>query len=154
LRGNRVKVDRVWCREKICGEKDANESPHVAIVRRNAQGCRGGDAACAKLSGDLLSEGQGVQQDNAEAVKWFRRAADSKRRCRQVLPWLLLQSGTVCRRSFAGAKWFREAARGGDPAAQFNLGVLYETGQGCPKIYAEAVSGIDAGQSRVIECTV
>jgi hypothetical protein len=63
--------------------------------------------------GVAYANGRGVPQDHAEAVKWWRLAAE--------------------------VKWWRLAAEQGLANAQFNLGVAYHLGKGVPQDHAEAV---------------
>src|SRR6266700_1691272 len=84
-----------------------------------------GDAAAQCSLGICYQTGQGVQQDYAEAVKWFRRAADQNATAAQCYLGVCYQTGQGVPQEFGqAAKWFREAAEQGDPAAQFNLGAL------------------------------
>ena len=69
--------------------------------------------------GLMYDNGQGVQQDHAEAVKWFRKAAEQD--------------------DAEAAKWYRKAAEQGIVVAQFNIGVMYAGGEGVPQNHTEAV---------------
>jgi TPR repeat protein len=69
--------------------------------------------------GLMYDKGQGVPQDYAEAMKWYRKAAEQG--------------------NAKAVKWYRKAAEQGLPEAQFNLGLMYDKGQGVPQDYAEAV---------------
>jgi hypothetical protein len=69
--------------------------------------------------GLMYDKGQGVPQDYAEAVKWYRKAAEQG--------------------NAKAVKSYRKAAEQGNAEAQFNLGLMYDKRQGVPQNYAEAV---------------
>ena len=99
-----------------------------------------GDAQAQCYLGVCYQNGQGVEQNHQEAVKWFRKAADQDDPVAQCYLGVCYWMGQGVPQEFGeAAKWLREAAEQADPAAQFNFGMLYETGQGVPQNYAEAV---------------
>ena len=99
-----------------------------------------GDAQAQCYLGVCFQNGQGVEQDYQEAVKWYRRSAEQNDPVAQCYLGVCYLNGAGVPQEFGeAAKWLREAAEQDDPAAQFNLGMLYETGQGVPQNYAEAV---------------
>ncbi|MGB7631437.1 MAG: tetratricopeptide repeat protein [Candidatus Deferrimicrobium sp.] len=69
--------------------------------------------------GLMYEMGQGVPRDYAEALKWYRRAAEQG--------------------NAKALKWYRKAAEQGNAEAQFNLGLMYDERLGVPQDYAEAV---------------
>lgn len=74
--------------------------------------------------------GQGVAADAAEAVRWFRAAAEGGRV--EGMKWLadLYFSGTgIERDDVAGLSWLQRAAQASDTDARFLLGKLYWQGQ-------------------------
>lgn len=48
----------------------------VSDFRENLQAAEQGDADAQNNLGAMYAEGQGVRQDDTEAVRWFRQAAD------------------------------------------------------------------------------
>jgi len=93
--------------------------------------------------GNKYDDGQGVPQDFAEAVKWYRMAADQGYAGAQVMLGFLgvmYEKGQGVPQDDAEAvKRGRKAAEQGDAGAQNNLGVMYFQGQGVPQDYAKAV---------------
>jgi len=78
-----------------------------------------GDASAQYNLGLMYDNGQGVPEDYAEAVRWYRLAVEQ---------------------SVADAvKWYRLTADQNDTHAQINLGAMYDNGQGVPQDDAEAV---------------
>ena len=84
--------------------------------------------------------GQGVQQDDSEAVKWFRKAADQGYADAEFYLGRSYEGGVGVPRNYAEAvKWFGKAADQGHANAQNDIGVAYLNGQGVPQNYFEAV---------------
>ena len=81
-----------------------------------------------------------MQKDAAEAVKWYRRAAEQGHANAQCNLGWCYDSGTGVQKDAAeAAKWYRRAAEQGHARAQCNLGVCYGNGTGVQKDAAEAV---------------
>jgi TPR repeat protein len=81
----------------------------------------------------------GVAQDQAEAAKWFRKAADQgyvKAQC--DLGACYFNGSGVAKDEVEGAKWYRKAADRGHDLAQFELGVCYRNGEGVARNEVEA----------------
>jgi TPR repeat protein len=76
--------------------------------------------------GVLYQNGCGVQQDYAEAARYFRKGADANHAASQMnLGYLYDQGWGVERDRGQAAAWYRRAAEQGLAGAQFNLGDLY-----------------------------
>ena len=87
----------------------------------------------------MYSTGEGVPQDDGEAVKWFRLAADQGNASAQFSLGNMYRTGEGVPQDYGEAvKWFRLAADQGDVWAQLRLGVMYQMGQGVPQDDAEA----------------
>ena len=83
--------------------------------------------------------GEGVTKDSAEAVKWYRKAAEQGNADGQNLLGLSYYSGEGVAKDLAEAvKWYRKAAEQGNVDAQFALGSMYQSGTGVPRNYTEA----------------
>jgi len=88
----------------------------------------------------MYYRGQGVPQDDAEAVKWFRVAAEQGEATAQFNLGFMYLKGQGVPQDYAKAvKWYRLAAEQGHADAQFNLGLMYADGQRVPQDDAEAV---------------
>ena len=90
--------------------------------------------------GDRYHRGAGVEQSHAEAVKWWRRAAERGYADAQFALGLCYGKGEGVEKNFAEAvKWWRRAAEQNHAGAQFNLGLAHYKGDGVEKSHAEAV---------------
>jgi len=87
----------------------------------------------------MYANGQGVPQDSAEALKWYRKAAEQGNAAAQFNLGVMYDNGQGVPQDRAEAlQWFRKAADQGSASAQFNVGVAYLKGQGVPQDYVEA----------------
>ena len=90
--------------------------------------------------GLMYANGQGVPQDNAEALKWLHKAADQGNAAAQYNLGAMYAKGQGVPQDNAEAlQWISKAADQGFAAAQFNLGAMYADGLGVPKSDIEAV---------------
>jgi TPR repeat protein len=81
-----------------------------------------------------------VGKNEAEAVKWYRKAAEQGDAGAQLNLGVCYENGTGVAKDEAEAiKWYRLAAEQGCAGAQYNLGLYYGNGQGVVKDEAEAV---------------
>ena len=82
----------------------------------------------------MYDSGEGVPENDAEAVKWYRKAADQGDADAQYNLGVMYASGEGVPENDAEAvKWYRKAADQGDADAQHNLGVIYANGEGVPE---------------------
>lgn len=89
--------------------------------------------------GLLYFNGQGVPQNDAEAVKWFRKAADQGDSFAQHNLGVIYDTGRgVPQDPVEAVKWYQMAADHGLADAQYDLGQMYANGHGVPQDYARA----------------
>ena len=111
-------------------------APDVAGLRSLATE---GDAAAQFTLGDRYFNGEGVPQDNGEAVHWFRLAAEQGHaRAQASLGFMYAKGEGVPQDDGEALRWYRLAADQGYAAAQFSLGVTYANGEGVPQDDGEA----------------
>jgi TPR repeat protein len=98
----------------------------------------------------MYRHGQGVPQDYAEAVKWYRLAAEQGNASAQSNLGVMYRLGRGVPQDNAEAvKWYRRAAEQGNAKAQSNLGVMYGLGQGVPQDYVQAHLWFNLAASRL-----
>ena len=91
---------------------------------------------------DALKKGNEFfnQENYAEAVKWYRKAAEQGDAVAQCNLGVMYTTGQGVSQNYTEAvKWCRKAADQGDAQAQCILGVCYDNGLGVPQSYTEAV---------------
>ena len=98
-----------------------------------------GDADAQSNLGVMFERGQGVPQNNAEAVKWYRLAADQGLAQAQFNLGVMYDDGRgVPQDDVQAVQWYRLAADQGHARAQLNLGVMFGTGQGVKQDHVQA----------------
>ena len=87
--------------------------------------------------------GAGETQDDTEAAKWYRKAAEQGYALAQFNLAVMYDQGQgVARDQAEAAKWFRRAAEQGDAGAQFQMG------KRCQRDGFDAPIG-DAGEAKI-----
>jgi TPR repeat protein len=91
------------------------------------------------LGFDLMNSNDVANDDNVEAVKWFRKAAEQDFAPAQFhLGCSYAEGRGVAKNEVEAVKWYRKAAEQDEDDAQYNLGCCYGNGQGVEKDYVEA----------------
>ena len=89
--------------------------------------------------GDRYSLGEGVVDDDAEAVRWYRQAADRGYAPAQVDIGLMYDIGAGVEQDWAEALgWYKRAAKQRYPMGLAFLGQMHRDGKGVPKDGIEA----------------
>jgi len=89
--------------------------------------------------GEKYFKGQGVSRDYAEALRWYRKAADlgNAAACGRI--GVMYYTGDGVRQDYDEAlRWLRKSAELGSPEAAGTVGWMYEHGTGVRENYAEA----------------
>ena len=109
-------------------------------VRETKAKAAAGNAVAQYNLGVCYATGEAVAKDEAEAVKWFRKAAAQNLAQAQYNLGACYSTGAgVAKDEAEAAKWYRKAAAQNFAMAQFYLGFAYANGQGVAKNQAEAV---------------
>ncbi len=97
----------------------------------------------------MYRDGRGVPQDDAEAVRWYRLAADQGLADAQFSLGVMYAIGDgVPKDDAEAARWYRLAADQGYVSAQGNLGFMYDTGEGVPQDHVQAHMWFNLAASR------
>ncbi len=121
----------VWA-HRACGVEDIAGAASAAlprdVVRLRARAVAG-DAGAQLALGNAYDAGDGVPQDVARAIEWYRRAATRGHVEAQVsLALLYLDARQVPRDPARAVEWLERAAGRGDAFAQYTLGGVLESG--------------------------
>ena len=100
-----------------------------------------GSASAQRELGERYDAGRdGVTQDYAAAVGWYRRAADRGDARGQANLGFMYRDGRSVPQNYEEAvRWFRRAAEQGDAHGQSDLGAMYRDGRGVAQDDDEAV---------------
>ena len=104
--------------------------------------------------GLMYDFGQGIRENNAEALDWYRKAANKNDPRAEVALAQRLMDGRDIARDQAGAiSWYRKAAAQGQLTALLRLAVAYRDGQGVPKdvVLAHVFASKQIGKMDLIE---
>ena len=92
-----------------------------------------GDPDSQSTLGTMYYNGDGIDRDYSEAIKWIRTAALQGHVQAQVKLAFMYGNGLgVLEDDAKAASWYSIAAEKGDALAQYNLGVAYALGIGLP----------------------
>ena len=98
----------------------------------------------------MYAEGRGVSQDDAEAVTWYRKAAEQGHAEAQNNLGVMYNRGEGVPQDYTEAvTWYRKAAEQGHAYAQNNLGRMYANGDGVPQDNVEAHTWLNLAASRL-----
>lgn len=91
-----------------------------------------------------LGERYENEENNTEALKWYRKSAEQGYDAAQNILGVVYQHGDfgVSQDYLEAVKWYRKAAEQGNTDSQVSLGLLYGDGGGAPQVpqdYSEAV---------------
>ncbi len=111
----------------------ADEVPRLLALAAN-------DARVQTLLAYHYVDGAGVVKSDAEAIKWFRKAAEAGHAPAQNSLGFYYQKGLgLPKNEEEGVRWYRKAAAQDWATAQHNLGYSYQYGLGVKKDLKEAV---------------
>ena len=134
------------------GEKAYKRGDYATAYQEWLPFAAQGHAGAQANPGAMHAEGIGVPQDDAEAVKWFRKAAEQGDAGAQFNLGAIHANGDgVPQDDAEAAKWFRKAAEQGDADAQTNLGLRYANGVGVPEDYVRAFAWLNLAAAEGIK---
>jgi TPR repeat protein len=125
--GTSVSTASAGCQPPVFSQQEFSALKQQATI---------GDAAAQCGLGRMYALGKGVPRDYAQAIFWFRKAAEQGDAHAQYDLGVSYHNGQGVLQDYAqAALWYRKAAEQGDVDAQYNLGVWYEEGenQGVPQ---------------------
>src|SRR5579871_3998452 len=112
----------------------AHSGDYAAALRRLSPLAEKGDARAQFDIGFMHAYGWGVQRNPAEAITWYRKAANQGLQIAQHFLGLAYANGEGVRSDDAeAARWFARAAAQGFAESQFMLGQMALDGRGVPK---------------------
>lgn len=118
-----------WFALGLHGSSTVSTPPATLPHARATQG----DAEAQLQMAMRYTTGDGVAQNDAEAAKWFAKAAKAGLAEAQYHYGLVLLEGRGVVQDYKAAfAWIEKPARRGHPLAQYHLGELYRYGTGTP----------------------
>ena len=121
-------------------KRDKTESEKIRQANKYRRAAKRGYALAQYNLGQCYKNGEGVTQDDTQAVYWFRKAAEQGLASAQNTLGICYKNGKGVTQNYAQAAiWFHKAANQGNVSAQYNLGVCYDNGYGVKQDYTQAV---------------
>lgn len=112
------------------------------------QAAAGGNAAAQFIVASRYLDGQSVQQDFAEAARWYQKAASQGLAPAQYRIATLFERGKGVPLDMATARvWYERAAEGGNVRAMHNVAVIYASAQSEAPSYDKAARWFAAAAS-------
>jgi TPR repeat protein len=117
-----------------------SDAERAQFLELKIQGERG-DAEAQYSVGIRYFAGIGVEKDEQEAMKWYRKAAEQNLAKAQYALTFRYYHGSGVEKDYKeAAHWCRKAADQNYPSALYQLGIFYAKGAGVSKDEKEAVS--------------
>ena len=121
----------------FCATPQATAESNLTTIMKAAEQ---GDAEAQFNLGGLYADGDGVPQDDKQAVDWYRKAAEQGYADAQNNLGVMYAKGRgVPQDDKQAAEWYKKAAEQGDAYAQASLSVKYAYGEGVPQDDKQAV---------------
>ena len=99
--------------------------------------------------GNMYANGEGVPENDTEAVKWYRKAAEQGHAGAQFNLGFMYDNGRgVPQNDTEAVKWYRKAAEQGLAQAQVSLGFMYAYGRGVPENHIEAYAWVNLASAQ------
>ena len=125
---NNADLKAYLCRALLKAERDQE------ALAQCRQAAAAGSLAGMTSLGFLYQNGRGVEKDDAQAVAWYRKAAE------QGYPPAQNNLGVMYAGESPAVAWYRKATKQGGADAQKNLGGMYADGRGVEQDDAQAVA--------------
>ena len=117
-----------------------------ALLKQWKAAADAGDAKVQNYLGYIYANGEGVEKNPYESIRWYRPAAESGVADAQAYLGFAYYRGVgVLARPEEAVKWWTKSADQGNASAQENLAFMYFTGKGVEKNVAEAARCGGAG---------
>ena len=113
---------------------------YAAALREFRPLAEQGDAGAQFGLGVMYAGGEGVAEDDRQAVFWYHQAAEQGHAAARYSLGLMYYNGEGVPEDHRQAVlWFRQAAEQGYAAAQHGLGLMYYNGEGVSEDHRQAV---------------
>jgi uncharacterized protein len=121
-----------------------------AAFQKFMPAAEGGNVDAQVNVGAMYANGEGVEQNFDEALKWYRLAAEQGNATAQNRLGAMYDDGVGVAQDFEeAAKWYRRSAEQGNVGAQINLGAMHAKGIGVTRDYVLAHMWLSVAASRI-----
>lgn len=135
----------IWPLQAIASGVEARRAyvtgKHLLALELAQPAAERGDSIAMLVLGSLYFNGEGVRQDYATALKWWRAAAALGNIRAQNNIGVIFRRGRGVETNYNEAiKWFETAAAQDEDFAYYNLGLMHERGEGFSVDIQQAVN--------------
>jgi len=121
-------------------------SASAAELRQRAEA---GDAQAQFELARAYEDGNGVAQDDAAAVEWFRKSAEQRNALAENSLGVMYALGRGVNRDREEAvRWYKKAAKNGQAEAMYNVAISYYNGEGVDSSMDAACTWMTAAQRK------
>ncbi|MGA6994331.1 MAG: tetratricopeptide repeat protein [Candidatus Deferrimicrobiaceae bacterium] len=138
--GRGLRLAGIFCLVIVLGISVFPAAASSADVSELIERANKGEAEAQTALAEMYRKGEGVPKNDAEAAKWYRKAAEQGVPEAQVNLGLMQANGQGVPKNYGEAvEWFSKAAEQGEAKAQHGLGVMYHNGFGVERDDGEAM---------------
>ncbi len=132
-----------------CKNDNKDKSDASVLFEETLSKAKAGDVAAIFNLGVAYDNGEGVIEDDKEAVKWHRKAAELGDAEAMFFLGVMYANGEGVIQDFkAAVKWYRKAADVGYAKAMVNLGLMYAFGKGVIEDYVQGYAWINVAAAK------
>ena len=129
--------------------QSGDAQPKVSVGDLKVRAESGDKTATRQLAEAYYLGREGVEQNFAEAARWYHKLAQQGDVRAQTTLGLMYSRGYGVKKDPQAAnRWWSFAAAANDPGAQYNLGLSYANGDGVPQDYVQAAKWYDKAAQR------
>lgn len=129
-----------FARTALTYQDAATDGMRKTAIERLRTAAERGHVKAAVSMGDALLRGNGVPESPAEAMRWYRRAAESGSPAALVRLGDLYASRSAGMEAPRALEWYRKAAEANSSVAMTRLGKMFNEGRGVPQDQALAAT--------------
>jgi TPR repeat protein/serine/threonine protein kinase len=134
-----VALPRAEAQELASADSAYKRGDYATVLQLMRPLADAGNSRAQTYMGVLYDNGQGVPQDDAQAVAWYSKAADQGDARAQTHLGAAYEAGRGVARDLGQAiELYRKAADQQHVAAEYTLGKMYAAGRGVPQDYGQA----------------
>jgi TPR repeat protein len=129
-----------FARTALTYQDAATESMRKTAIERLRTAAERGHVKAAVTMGDVLLRGNGVPDSQAEAMRWYRRAAESGSAAAYIRLGDFYANRSSSMEVPRALEWYRKAAEADSAIAMTRLGKIFNEGRGVPQDQALAAN--------------
>ena len=124
-------ISTIGAADFYSGVSSYSKRDYTTALREFKKAAGQGHASAQYSLGLIYTNGNGVDENDIEAFKWYHKAAEQGVASAQYNLGVMYDKGDgVAENDIEAFKWYRKAAEQGVASAQYNIGLMYAKGEG------------------------